>query len=230
MPTVRIFGQEVERKHLLIGGGLIAAAIAVVVFLRARAGARASQPVPQAAEGDQAGYGGGMSISAPTGQVADQYQQQLDNAELEARSIANQYQKNLLQQQQTQFEFQQKMQEQLAPDILANEQANIAADTAYQKAKAKIPIACPPGYARARNVNGELTCNKKGSGNIGTDVYRGAREAAPQIGKDLALAGEQYLKQVYLPSVPSKKGKGKTAAQLVSLSDHGYGDHIGGKF
>jgi hypothetical protein len=119
------------------------------------------------------------------------------------------------------------MQEQLAPDILANEQANIAADTAYQKAKAKIPIACPPGYARARDVNGELTCNKKGSGNVVTDVYKGAREAAPQAGRDLVRAGEQYVKYTYLPTVQTKTRKSTPPIAPVQMSGHGYEEHIG---
>jgi hypothetical protein len=230
MPTVHIFGQEVERKHLLIGGGLIAAAIAVVVFLRARAASSAAQAAPQPSEQDQQGYGGGMSVAAPTGQIADQYQQQLQNSELEAQSIANKYQTNLVAQQEKQYEFQNKMQEQLAPDLLANEQANLAADTAYQKAKAKIPLACPPGYARARDMNGDLTCNRKGSGNIATDVYKGAREEAPQVGRDLMRAGERYVKQTYLPTVSSKKRKSTPPIAPDGMSNHGYEDHIGGKF
>ena len=88
MPTVRIFGQEIERKTLIIGGGLIAAAVAVVVWLRARAASTATAEAP-AAQPDQ-GYG--MSVPAPSGAVADQYQQQLDNSQLEAQKIANTYQ------------------------------------------------------------------------------------------------------------------------------------------
>lgn len=234
MPTVRIFGQEVERKHLLIGGGLIAAAIAVVVFLRARAGASASQAAPQPTEESQVGSGGGMAVAAPTGAVADQYQQQLDNAQLEAQAIANKYQSNLVEQQQKQFDFQQRMQEALAPDILQNEQANLSADTAYEKAKAKIPIACPPGYARARDPDGNLTCNRKGSGNALTDPYKivrgveqGAAEEAPQVGKDLIRAGEQYVRQTYIPTVSTKKRQSTPPIAPVQMSGHGYEDHIG---
>src|SRR5216117_244278 len=104
-----IFGREIPTKTLVIGGGLIATAVAVVVFLRARAAA--SAPAEVAAQPQDQGYG--MSVAAPSGQVADQYQQQMQNSELEAQKIANTYQSNLVTQQQKQFEFQQSQAEAL---------------------------------------------------------------------------------------------------------------------
>ncbi len=198
MPTVRIFGQEVERKHLLIGGGLLAAAVAVIVFLRSRA--TASQPTQEASEPQQ-DYGyGGMSVGAPTQQVADQYQQQLQNAELEAQGIANQYQRNLVNQQEKQFSFQNTMQEMLAPEILAYETQRIKADTVFERAKEKIPIACPPGYARARDTEGNLTCNPKGSGN---KIVKAAENAAADV-TDQAI--RQYASK-QLGLLPKPKAK-----------------------
>src|SRR5690242_7359150 len=129
MPTVRIFGQEIERKTLIIGGGLIAAAVAVVVWLRARAASSASAEAP-APQPDQ-GYG--MSVPAPTGQVADQFQQQLDNSQLEAEKIANTYQRNLVTQQQRQFDFQQSQFEALAPAYQAEQRSEIAVQTHFNK-------------------------------------------------------------------------------------------------
>src|SRR5437870_7275591 len=97
-----IFGHELKGKTLWIGGGLIAAAVAVVVFIRARAAASTPAQAAAAQPQDQ----GGMSVAAPTGQVAEQYQQQMQNSELEAQAIANKYQSNLVKQQETQFAFQ----------------------------------------------------------------------------------------------------------------------------
>jgi hypothetical protein len=239
VPTVRIFGQEVERKHLLIGGGLIAAAIAVVVFLRARAGASAAQAAPQPADGDQAGYGGGMSVAAPTGAVADQYQQQLDNAQLEAQSIANQYQSNLVKQQQTQFDFQQRMQEMLAPDLLSNEQSKLAAETHYNKTVANTRIACPGKQGVAQAPDGSLYCRDKTSGiPILTDTLRavegvvyGARQAAPEVGYDAAKQAAQfYTGKVFAPKTGKIAGGKLPTPPIapVQMSGHGgYDDHIG---
>src|SRR5438552_53514 len=121
MPTVHIFGQEIEKKTLWIGGGLAAAAVAVIVFIRARAASAGATDASAAQPAQQPDQGAGMSVAAPTGQVADQYQQQMDKAQLEATGIANQYQRNLVTQQQKQFNFQQSQAEALAPDFLARE-------------------------------------------------------------------------------------------------------------
>jgi hypothetical protein len=139
-----IFGHEVDKRTLWIGGGLMAVAIAVVVFLRAKAGAAANEEAgaPSQPQPDQ-GYG--MSIGAPTGAVADGYQQQIDTAEEQAKVIANKYQSNLVQQQQTQFDFEQRQREQLAPDILANERSQLAVETHYNKTKANTRVSCPKG-------------------------------------------------------------------------------------
>ena len=192
-----IFGKEVSTKTLWIGGGLIAAAVAVVVFLRARA-----STAPQEAAGAQpaADYGyGGMSVAAPSQQAADQYQQQLQNADLEAASLANQYQKNLITQQERQFNFQMSQEELLAPVYRETAKAQLGADKAYFEAKAKIPIACPPGYARARDADGNLVCNPKGSGNkIVKAVESGVADAA-------GTAIQAYVKQaLQLPPLPNK--------------------------
>ena len=125
MPTVHIFGQEIERKHLFIGGGLIAAAVAVVVWLRARA-ASAAPADAQAQQATDQGQGYGMSVAAPTGQVADQYQEQMANSQLEAQKIANTYQSNLVTQQEKQFSFQQRQMEALAPAYQAEERSALA--------------------------------------------------------------------------------------------------------
>ncbi len=230
MPTVRIFGQEVEKKKLLIGGGLLAAAVAVIVFLRARAGASVQQAA--AAPQEDAGYGGGMSVAAPSGQVASAYEQQMQNSELEAQVIANKYQQNLVTQQEKQYEFQNRMQEQLAPDILANERQTLAADTEFQRVKTKIPFACPPDYARAKDVNGDLTCNPKGSGSPITHSYRavnefthGIEQEAPSLGRQAARDAFAYGEaQLGIPPGGGKRKSTPPIAPSKQWGDHGYGE------
>jgi hypothetical protein len=181
-----------------IGGGLMMAAVAVIVFLRARAGGQSV--APETVPDDQGGFGGGgMSIGAPSGQIADEYQSRLDQSEVEANSIANAYQRQLMQQQERSFDFEQSQNEALAPNILAYERERLAAGTEYERVKKAIPFACPPGYARAKGPDGELTCNPKGSGSILTEPYkavheleRGITRAAPEIGYQVAKDAAAY--------------------------------------
>ncbi len=205
MPTVRVFGKEVEQKTLWIGGGLAAAAVAVIVWLRSRA-ATAPSTETQAQQPDQ-GYG--MTVGAPSGQVADQYQQKIQNSELEAQAIANKYQSNLVTQQQTQFDFQQKMSELLAPDILSEQQSELAAETHYQKTVAGTKISCPPGQALGQDPDGNLSCRQKGSGAWGPlpvggasraakGFVRGVEVEAPEAGRQLTRAAEKYAEARYL--------------------------------
>lgn len=215
----RIFGQEVDKKTLWIGGGLMAAAVAVVVFLRARAGAAAAEEagVPQ----QQADQGYGMSIGAPTAGVASDYQSQIDTAQQHAQEIANQYQQNLVKQQQTQFDFEQRQREMLAPDLLENERSQLAVDTHYNKTVAKTRVSCPKGQGKALDPDGHLYCRQKTSGiPIVSDLQRvvsglvyGAAGAAPTIGYDAARAAAQYYMGQTFPTtagVPSGKKRKST--------------------
>lgn len=232
MPTIRIFGQEIERKQLLIGGGLIAAAVAVVVWLRARSASAAVSAAP-AAQPDQ-GYG--MSVAAPTGQVADQYQQQLQNSELEAQSIANTYQANLVKQQQTAFDFQQRQAEALAPSFLKEQQSELAAQEHYYKTVANTRISCPGGQGVAQSPGGQLYCRQKTSGGIlGIpigDVFRtiqgfvgGVEAAAPSIGYQTAQdAARYYTGKVFTPSAPTAKPKLPKTTPPIAPTTHGYGE------
>ena len=239
MPTVKIFGQEIERKTLWIGGGLMAAAVAVVVFLRARAASQAQ--AADAQTGQQPQDAGGMSVAAPSGQVADQYQQQLDNSQLEAEKIANQYQSNLVSQQQKQFDFQQSMQERLAPDILANEREQLAVSTHFNKAASKAAVSCPGDASLRTGPDGQLYCRQKTSGGIGFlpigDLTRtlkglvyGAEAAAPTIGYQAAQSAAQYYTGQYFPQRSVARASGNPSAlpaakpQLGTpgIAPHGY--------
>ncbi len=99
MPTVHIFGMEIEKKKLLIGGVIIAAAVAVVVWLRSRAASAAAAQTDQSAAQPQDQSGGAMTIPAATPAQADQYQQQMAQDSLAAQGLAYQYQQGLAQQQ-----------------------------------------------------------------------------------------------------------------------------------
>ena len=223
MPTVRIFGQEIERKTLIIGGGLIAAAVAVVVWLRARAASTATAEAP-AAQPDQ-GYG--MSVPAPSGAVADQYQQQLDNSQLEAQKIANTYQSNLVTQQQKQFDFQQSIQQALAPAYLSEQSSELAVQTHFNTAASKAAVSCPGNASLRTGPDGQLYCRQKTSGSflgipVG-DIVRsvqgfvsGVEAAAPSIGYNAAQQAAAYETGRVFPLGAAKQGLNPTAQARTS--------------
>lgn len=207
-----IFGKEIPTKTLWIGGGLMAAAVALVVFLRARA-ANAAAAVAPAAQQDTSGYGGGggMTVSAPTDQAASAYQDQLQNAQLQAQNIANQYQQQLMQQQQTQFAFQQKQQELLAPAMQAEEQSELAAKTHYFEHVAKGPIGCPGNTVLYTGPNDVQYCRQKTSGGfLGIPIgdasralqnfVSGVEAAAPTIGYQTAQEAASYYTGKLFPT------------------------------
>ena len=220
MPTVRIFGQEIERKTLIIGGGLIAAAVAVVVWLRARAASTASASAPADQPDQSAGYG--MSVPAPSGAVADQYQQQLDNSQLEAQKIANTYQSNLVTQQQKQFDFQQSIQQALAPAYLSEQSSELAVQTHFNTAASKAAVSCPGNASLRTGPDGQLYCRQKTSGSflglpVG-DIVRsvqgfvsGVEAAAPSIGYNAAQQAAAYETGRVFPLGAAKQGLNPTA-------------------
>ena len=228
-----IFGQEMNKKRLLVIGGVIAAGVAVVVYLRYRAAQETPAGAPQPTD-DQTAYGAGgggpLSIPAGSDAAASSYQQQLDQADLQAKSIANAYQQNLVTQQQKQFDLEQRLQEMVLP-----EQA--AAEAHYYKTVAKTKISCPGGQGLAQSPDGQLYCRQKTSGSWGPiptgDIVRtvkgliyGAEAAAPEIGYSASKqAAQAYLGQ-YLPS-PTKKQKVVTGGTVpIAPAPHGYGELI----
>lgn len=238
-----IFGREVPTKTLWIGGGLAAAAVAIIVYLRARAAsnAAAEAPAPQPDQG-----AAGMSVAAPGGPgVADQYQQQLQNSELEAQSIANQYQRNLVTQQEKQFAFQQSQMEALAPAYQAEQRAQLAVQTHYLTAASKAAVSCPGNASLRTAPDGSLYCRQKTSGGflgipIG-DIFRtvqgfigGVEAAAPSIGYQAANEAAQYYtgkvfrtpsagaqpaqrQQTYTPPLAPQTG-----GLPIGIAPHGY--------
>lgn len=246
----RIFGHELTTKQLWIGGGLAAVGVAAVVYMRSRGGVATEAP---AAGGDYSGDamgGGPVSVGAPTSAAADAYQSQLASGEQEAQSIANAYQKQLMRQQETAFNFQQRQMEALAPDLLERERSALAVETHYNKTVAKKRIACPGGnQAVYQTVTGELACREKTSGGflgiplgaIGRSVagfFEGVQAASPEIGYNTAKQAAQYytgktfsqnsypgqVKRTTPPISPtSVKITPDETVGKASMAPHGYG-------
>lgn len=217
---MNIFGHHVPHKTVWIGGGLAVAAVAVIVWLRARAAANAAAQPEAAPQSDQSAYsggGGGISVPAPTSEVADQYQQQLQNSQLRAADLANQYQQNLIAQQQKQFDFQMKQQEALAPAYQQEEASALAVQTHYNRAAADVRLACPGNAGVAADpTTGQLYCRQKTSGGIlgipVGDVFRtaqnfvgGVEAAAPSIGYQAANQAAQYYTGKVFAAAPARQ-------------------------
>ena len=236
---MELFGHHIKHQTVWIAAG-IGAVIAVVLYLRARASAaEAAAPAPQP---DQ---GAGMSVAAPTGSVASDYQQQLDNAQLQGQTIANQYQSNLVSQQQKQFDLQQRMAELLAPDMLKQQQAALAVQTHFDTAASKAPVSCPGSASLRTGPDGQLYCRQKTSGGfLGIplgDFARtvqnfvgGVEAAAPSLGYQAAQQAASYeLGQVFPtrpaaipnPTVAARPVKANTPSPVTATPvPHGYAE------
>lgn len=101
-----LFGHEISKKALWIGGGVLVVAVVVIWRLRsqaaaANAAAGAVAPDQSAGQGGAGGgAGGGYTVQAPTQASADQYSQQMAQDSLAAQGQALQYLFGLQQQQQ----------------------------------------------------------------------------------------------------------------------------------
>jgi len=104
----RIFGQEIQGRTLWIVLGVIAAGVAVVVYVRSRAAAAGGQETPQEAPPDYGSYGGGgggggIPVAAPTQEAADTFTSRLQDIQLRAAEFGLQREKNEALQQEQQF-------------------------------------------------------------------------------------------------------------------------------
>lgn len=96
-----LFGHEISKKTLWIGGGVLVVAVVVIWRLRSQAAAANSAgAVAPDQPADQSGAGGGYTVQAPTQAAADQYSQQMAQDSLAAQGQALQYLFGLQQQQQ----------------------------------------------------------------------------------------------------------------------------------
>lgn len=199
---MNIFGHHIKHQYVWAAAG-IGGLIALVLYLRARASAQAADTAAAAPQPDQ---GAGMTVAAPTPGVADQYQNDLNNSQLQAQNLANAYQQNLITQQQKQFDLQQSIAEQLAPDVVKQQRAALAVQTHYDTAASKAPVSCPGNASLRTAPDGSLYCREKTSGvPIITPIIRtaenlvyGAEQAAPSIGYQMAQqAAQDYSRKVF---------------------------------
>lgn len=217
-----IFGKEVPTKTLWIGGGLIAAAVAVVVWLRARAASSAAATADQTAAQPDQGYQGAMSIPAASTSQADQYQQQLQNAQLQGQTLANQYQSNLIAQQSAQAQLQQQEAAAVAPSLEAAQSSYYQEQAHYQQDLLKSRVSCPGNQGVAIDpTTGAAYCRQKTGGTfLGIpygDAFRavegffsGAAAAAPQIGYNAANQAASVELGKYFPTTAQSKPIGGT--------------------
>lgn len=230
-----IFGQEITGKKALVIGGVVIAGVVGVVYLRSRAHAQGADTVAQPTD-----QPGGMSVGAPSQGVADAYQNQMSAAQQQADAIANQYQQNLVTQQQKQFDFQQKMQELLAPDILKEQQSELAVETHFNTAASKAAVSCPGNASLRTGPDGQLYCRQKTSGGIlgipVGDIARtvqgfvgGVEAAAPEIGYSSAKAAATYYTGKYFPASGPTPAKANASQPIITkvnptpnLPTHGY--------
>jgi hypothetical protein len=168
------------------------------------------------------------------------------SSQLQAQSIANQYQSNLVAQQQKQFEFQMSQQQALAPSALAAQKSALAVQTHFNTAASKAAVSCPGNASVRTSPDGQLYCRQKTSGGflgipVG-DVFRtiqglvsGAESVAPTIGAQAAQSaaayytGKAFPSAVQRPQVASTPGivPGPPQLTMPNMSSFGYGEHIG---
>ena len=235
---MNVFGHHIPHKTIWIAAG-IGGVLALVLYLRSRASAAsaaaAGAPAPQP---DQ---GAGMTVAAPSGAMADQYQEQLNNADLQAQTIANQYQQQLVTQQQKQFDLQQSIASQLVPDVVNQQRAALAVQTHFDTAASKAAVSCPGTASLRTGPDGQLYCRQKTSGGfLGLplgDVERtlqnfvsGVEAAAPTIGYQTAQQAAGYYTGQFFPKAPAAAPNPTTqpraAVGTPGIAPHGYGELI----
>ena len=204
----RIFGQEVSGKTLWIVLGVIAAGVAVVVYVRSRAGAA---PVDVGAPGmpaDTGGGGGGYAVPAPTQDTAAGYNSALQDVQLEAARFGLEQQKQQAAEQQRQFDLADQLsgaynQMQMA---LFGQQTQVGASQAayaaeqyrtYEAAqevvtrsvKGKKKVECPVGQHLVVLADGTPTCQAKGGGGFNfSTIFTGIGQIATGLFQGAAAA------------------------------------------
>src|SRR5947208_16509511 len=104
-----------DKKQLLIYGGVGALGVGIVVYLRYQSAKNGEgQPVPQGPPDMGGGGGGGggypVQVSAPNQEAANNYQAQIDKAAADAAHLQNQYKGEHLRQSKGAFDLQQQLQ------------------------------------------------------------------------------------------------------------------------
>jgi hypothetical protein len=105
-------GTGLDKKQAMILGGVVAAGVAVVVYIRYKAAQEAPPPEGFPMDQPMSGGGGGggiVSVPAPTQAVADQYEQGMRQAELDAANLQNSYMQEQLRQNTSQFNLAERL-------------------------------------------------------------------------------------------------------------------------
>lgn len=183
----RIFGQEIQGKTLWIVLGVIAAGVAVVVFVRSRGGAgEPAFAAPEAAPeggGFSGGGGGGFAIPAPSAPMADNYNTALEGIQLDAARFQLDQARREAGEQARQFDLAYSVNQAWA-DLQRNlfgletqvggaragyemEQyrtAQAAQEVVTRHTKTKKKVECPPGEHLVVTPEGGAHCQAKGGG------------------------------------------------------------------
>lgn len=204
-----IAGTGMNKKQLLIVGGIGALGVGVVVYLRYKAGQDApAQGFPDATP-ESSGGGGGysmptsdpVSVNAPTQGVADWFTQQMQAAELAAANLQNEYGGEQLRQNRLQFELGQR-EAQANFDIESGVRNTYADLVTTQIGKVKetltsgrVKVECGKNEQQYIDVNGQLACKasgKSGIKSIGDKIGGGIMDVVGGFFSGAAGAARQY--------------------------------------
>jgi hypothetical protein len=204
----RIFGQEVSGKTLWIVLGVIAAGVAVVVYVRSRGGTAAPEGAALPAPADFGGGGGGYAVPAPSSGAADSYNAELQNVQLEAAKFGLEQQKQEAAEQKRQFDladeltaaynqmqaalFGQQTQVGAAQAAYAEEQyrtAQAAQEVVTRSVKGKKKVECPVGEHLVVLADGTPACQAKGGGGFNfSTIFSGIGQIATGLFQGAAAA------------------------------------------
>lgn len=195
-------------KQRMMVGGVIALGIGLVVYTRWKAGqdmggAAAAYPdQPQQASGGYGPGGGTTTVTAPNEGQASWYEQQLQEAEVAAAKLQNDYLGEQLRQQKSQFDLGQQhsadqwniekgVQQSYAD--LVNKQLGTVTD-AYKNPKLKME--CGKNESTYIDINGNLACKQSGKSGI--------KSAGDSLGQTALNLANQYLNQWGQSQMPGR--------------------------
>jgi len=217
----RIFGQEIQGKTLWIILGVIAAGVAVVVYVRSRGSVDTGGAVPQAPpdEGVGGGGGGGIPVAAPSADAGDNYNTALKQVQLDAAKFGLDQERMEAVERQRQYDLSAELQKgynnlQLA--LFGQQQqvgesqaryaseyyrtAEAAQDVITRSVQGKKQVECPPGQHLVVTPKGGASCQAKGGGGFSFktvftgagDVLRGIFQGAAAAAPGIGYGAAQY--------------------------------------
>ena len=243
----------VSQKQRLVIIAVIAGGIGLVVYTRYKAGAAMpATGYPDDSSLYPSGGGGGGStyqVEAPNQQVADAYEGQLRQAEVDAANLQNSYLAEQLRQGQAMFNLAQKRSEAEAEQEAMNArlQYNVAEDysnvlrgqldiqrslqtTGTYKA-GNVKVECGKGESMYFDINGNPSCKASGKSGIkaaGDSIGKGIIDTVNQYIKGFASqagpAGAAQAKDILLPKKQSPANQKVTGRPNLDASAN-YASH-----